>query len=71
MAKKSIRVEISPDEKIQISYDGYVGNACYAEAEKLRLAFSGIGLDVETKQTTDTKTEVEVRRLENQQGVGA
>lgn len=70
MAQK-IRIEVSPDEKFKISYDGFVGNACFAKAEQVRLAFANLGLTVDTKQIIETKTEQEVRRLENSQGVGA
>jgi hypothetical protein len=70
--RTAIRVEINEDgTKCQISYDGYVGNACLAEAEKLRLAFADLGLEIDTKHVQPTKEDVEVRKLPNAASVGA
>lgn len=67
---KNVKVEVTGEGQMQISYDGFVGNACFVEAEKLRLAFSSLGLDVDTKKVIENRTEVETRRLENSQSVG-
>lgn len=68
---QSIAVEVTGEGKINIEYDGFVGNACYTAASELQTYLASFGIDVDTIRTDPKKDEVEVRRLENQQRVGS
>lgn len=71
MPGKSIQIEIDGDNPLKISYEGFVGNSCFAEADRIRAAMSALGLDVEVVKVDRTKDEVEVRKLKSSQSVGS
>jgi len=70
MAQK-IEITVAPDGRIQTAFAGFEGTACYQEAEQLKLVLAKYGVSSETVEIWPTKSEVEVRRLENTQSAGA
>jgi len=68
---QTIAVEITGDGKIHVEYGGFVGNACYQEAEQLKVFLKSYGVEVEVIRQDPKRDEVEVRKLENQTSVGS
>lgn len=68
---RTIKYVIDGDGNVSMHFDGFEGKSCYAEAEKIRLAFDSLGMTVDVTNVIPTKEEVEVRRLDNTQRVGA
>ena len=71
MAKEEVIVDIQKDGKFQVEFNHFVGDACYTESDLLQKALAAQGLDVEILHTTPKTPEVEMRKLENKQKVGA
>ena len=69
MAQKVI-VAVKGDGRLNVEYEGFVGNSCFDEADKLKAALKAYGLDMEVTKVIDSKQEVEVRRLEQSAGTG-
>lgn len=70
MAAKKITVTITPDGKLHSDYDGFDGQACFTEAEKLAQSLAQQGLDMEVIKVDPKRRETELRKLENPQKVG-
>ena len=51
---KEIRVEITQG-KIRILYQGFIGDECFREAEKLYMLLKSKGVDVTIEQVTPTQ----------------
>ena len=51
---KEIRVEITQG-KIRILYQGFIGDECFREAEKLYMLLKSKGVDVVIEQVTPTQ----------------
>lgn len=66
---KQIDILIDGTARMHVEYSGFVGNACFQEAEKLKQALSVYGVGAEVIKT-DLKDEVEVRKLDNSARVG-
>ena len=45
---KQIRVTVGPGGQVSADFSGFLGDACYQEAEALRRALASLGLRVET-----------------------
>jgi hypothetical protein len=67
----TVKVFVSNKSKIGIQYDGFVGNSCFVEAERIKAALKALGINMEVTKVSDVKEEVEVRKLETGQRVGA
>jgi len=52
---KEIRVEITREGKIRILYQGFIGDECFREAEKLYMLLKSKGVDVTIEQVTPTQ----------------
>jgi len=70
MAAKKITVTISPDGKLHSDYDGFDGEACFQEAEKLAQSLAQQGLDMTVVKVDPKRREQELRKLETSQKVG-
>lgn len=47
---QGVRVVIKGDGKVQIEWNGFQGESCYLEAQKLYATLKGYGVDVEIKE---------------------
>lgn len=45
---KQIRVTVGPRGQVSADFAGFLGDACYEEAEALRRALAALGLRIET-----------------------
>jgi len=52
---KEVRVEITREGKIRILYQGFIGDGCFAEAQKLYMLLKSKGVDVTIEQVTPTQ----------------
>jgi hypothetical protein len=52
---KEIRIEIDRNGRIKILYSGFIGDGCFAEAQKLYMLLKSKGVDVVIEQTTPTQ----------------
>jgi len=52
---KEIRIEITRDGRIKVLYSGFVGDECFAEAQKLYALLKSKGVDVVIEQVTPTQ----------------
>jgi hypothetical protein len=52
---KEVRIEITREGKIRILYQGFIGDGCFAEAQKLYMLLKSKGVDVVIEQTTPTQ----------------
>jgi hypothetical protein len=68
---KTITVDIDPASgALRVDYEGYAGNECFQQADKLNAALGKYGLQLETQQIDPKKNEQEMRKLENTQKAG-
>ena len=53
-----VRVVVKNEGKVEIDWEGFKGDACYLEAQKLYSLLKGMGVDVEVKQITPKMVEM-------------
>lgn len=70
MAGKRVAIEIDGSGKMHVEWDGFSGNSCFQEADKLTAALAHFGVECELIKVDPKKDEVEVSGLENQASVG-
>jgi hypothetical protein len=52
---KEVRIEIDRNGRIKILYSGFIGDECFAEAQKLYMLLKSKGVDVTIEQVTPTQ----------------
>lgn len=66
---QKIVVSVKGDGNLHVEYEGFVGNACFDEADKLSRALTALGLDLDIVRIQPTKISMislpEHRRLKN------
>lgn len=46
MSEKKVTAIVGKDGKMAMSFEGFTGNSCYGEAEKIRARLKALGIDV-------------------------
>lgn len=65
MSEKTVKAIISNSGKIYFDYNGYEGNECFEQADKIKAKLASIGIKSHTVFVDPKKTETETVQLEN------
>jgi len=55
MSMREVQVIVNPDGSVTIRYQGFQGQACFQEAEKLYRLLKASGVDVKVEAVTPTE----------------